>query len=101
MKRIRITSPARRDLREIRIYLAKYSPEAASRIIQEIRTRLTVLADQPGIGHARVDLTNSDVLFLSVWSYLVIYRVTITEVQILRVVHGARDLESFLDQELN
>lgn len=101
MKRIGITSPARRDLHEIRIYLAKYSPDATSRIIREIRTRLPLLAEQPGIGHARADLTSSDVLFLSVWSYLVIYRVTVTEVQILRVVHGARDLESFLDQELD
>lgn len=101
MKRIRITSPARNDLRQIRAYLTKYSPEAASYITQEIRTRLALLADQPGIGHVRADLTSADVLFFSVRSYMVIYRVTGSEVQILRVLHGARDLESFLDWEFD
>ena len=49
------------------------------------------IAARPGLGHLREDLTDEPLRFLPVWSYLVIYRLT-DPVEVVRVVHGARDV---------
>lgn len=52
-----------------------------------------MLAKNPNIGHQRVDLTSRpDVLFWPVRSYLILYRPSPTPLEILRVLHGRRDV---------
>jgi len=53
------------------------------------------LAGVPGKGHRRPDLTSRDVLFFSVYQYMVIYRRT-GLVEIVAVLHGKRDVERLL-----
>jgi len=53
------------------------------------------LADVPGKGHKRSDLTNRDVLFFSVYQYLIVYRPT-ELVEIVAVLHGKRNVERLL-----
>jgi plasmid stabilization system protein ParE len=52
----------------------------------------------PEMGHLRRDLTSESFRFWSVYSYLVIYRAEARPVQILRVIHGARDVRSILEE---
>jgi plasmid stabilization system protein ParE len=53
------------------------------------------LADVPGKGHKRADLTNRDVLFFSVYQYMIVDRRT-ELVEIVAVLHGKRDVKWLL-----
>ena len=55
------------------------------------------LAALPRSGHSRKDLTSRDVLFWPVQPYLVVYRDKGTMIQIVAVLHGARDIPSLLE----
>jgi len=54
------------------------------------------LARAPGTGHWRDDLTDKRHRFCLVHSYLIIYRHETKPLQIIRVLHAARDLQSIL-----
>ena len=49
------------------------------------------IAEQPGIGHTRDDLTDESVLFWSVYRYLVVYRPTTRPLEVVRIIHGSRN----------
>ena len=54
------------------------------------------LAERPGLGHSREDLTNRPLRFWSVFSYLVVYDPESRPLTIIAVLHGARDVEKLL-----
>src|SRR5438445_9005571 len=76
MKRGYILAPqAARDLVQIWRYIKKESSEeTADRVESVIRSKFAYLADFPNGGHWRRDLTEAAVRFLSVYSYLIVYR---------------------------
>ena len=49
----------------------------------------------PAKGHRRSDLTNRNVLFFSVYQYMIVYR-RAEPVEIVAVLHGKRDLRRVL-----
>lgn len=88
--RLTWTSAARADLRDIHNYIAPENPEAARRLQQIIRERVGHLAAAPMMGRmGRVRDTRE--LVLAGTPYVVAYRTVPGEVQILRILHGARD----------
>ena len=66
-------------------------------MFQEIRTALKLLGSNPGIGHTREDLTDRPVKFWPVYSYLIVYNPETKPVQIIRMLHGMRDVEEILN----
>src|ERR1039458_6660809 len=97
MRPFRLSPEARRDVQEVWAYIAHDSTEAAARFRQEIRDACRRLAQHPYAGHQRSDLTTrSDVLFWPVYSYLIIYRPDSKPLEILRVLHGNRDVTRVL-----
>jgi antitoxin ParD1/3/4/toxin ParE1/3/4 len=54
------------------------------------------LAKNPGIGHWREELTAKRHRFFLVYSYLIVYRHETKPLQIIRVLHAARDVQSIL-----
>lgn len=54
------------------------------------------LAEMPGIGHAREDLADEPLRFFNMKGYLIIYRPGTPPLQIIHVVHGARDVGAVL-----
>ena len=97
MRRFRLAPEAHQDIKEAWAYIAADSIEAASRVRQQIRDSCRHLAQHPGLGHRRDDLTTrADVRFWPVSSYLIIYRPATTPLEILRVLHGKRDAKSIL-----
>ncbi len=92
-----LTPLAEDDLLEIGRYIANDSLEGASRVLNELHQAMTLLARQPLIGHRRPDLAAEPYRFWPVFSYLIVYRPDTTPVQIVRVVHGARDVRSLLE----
>ena len=97
MKRFVLTRPAERDLEQIKIFLVrKAGPVIARRVLKDIRDALEFLGNEPGAGHVREDLTNRPLKFWPVYSYLIVYDPVTKPVQIMRVLHGMRDVEEIL-----
>ena len=87
--RIEWTEPARRDLREIYLYIAQDNPYAARTLQAEIRERVTLLQDNPNLGRpGRIDGTRE--LVMANNPYILPYRVRQGRIEILAVYHGAR-----------
>lgn len=99
MSRYVLTDSAKADLRQINSYLRKASPAAARRVRAQFRAALRRPADFPLIGHRREDLTPLPVRFWAVYSYLIIYRPDQKPLQVVRVLHAARDLPSLLREK--
>jgi toxin ParE1/3/4 len=82
---------AESDLSEIRRFIAADSPRAAGRVIRSIRAAVReVIGRFPFAGTSCEELA-PDLRCWSVGSYVVYYQVT-TRVEIVRIIHGARDV---------
>ena len=92
MKSHRLTPAAEDDLFGIWAYIAADNFEAAERIEGEILAACVRLAARPGLGHFRRDLTDKPVLFFPVrGTYLIVYDPATEPLEIIRILHGARD----------
>lgn len=94
-----LTQSAARDIDRILQYVLDDSgPSRALRVHARLYEALSKIAVQPNlVGHVRHDLADESLRVLAVFSYLVIYRPDTRPVQILRVIHGARDLRAAFD----
>ncbi|WP_219821280.1 type II toxin-antitoxin system RelE/ParE family toxin [Methylobacter tundripaludum] len=88
---IQRTAQAEEDLIEIWIYIAQDNPRAADRVLDDIEQRFHALADNPLMGRLRSDIA-PELRYFVVGSYLILYRTAEDGIQIVRVIHGARDL---------
>jgi len=91
-----IVSPeAKRDIEQIRdFYVEEAGVQVARHVLAQITKALRFLAETPGAGHRRDDLTDEDVRFWTVLSYLIVYDPTMRPIGIARVLHAARDVET-------
>ncbi|MGD0410354.1 MAG: type II toxin-antitoxin system RelE/ParE family toxin [Verrucomicrobiota bacterium] len=96
-----IAPEARFDLDEIWSYYAidLQNPDTADRARDELFGALRKLARTPGIGHFRSDLAGEPLRFWRVRSYLIICRGEKRPIEIVRVPHGARDVQAILGRE--
>jgi plasmid stabilization system protein ParE len=85
------------DLQLIEDFIAVDNAEAAERLIDQFFEAFEQLAAWPKTGHARADLTSKSVRFWPVGAYLVVYREYSNSIQIVPVLHSARDVPSILD----
>jgi plasmid stabilization system protein ParE len=91
-----VAPEAEDDLRQIwRYLLGEAGLAIANRIQGELVDAFESLADVPGKGHRRPDLTSREVLFFSVYQYMIVYR-RAELVEIVAVLHGKRDLRRLL-----
>ena len=87
---------AQRDLQDIWSYVAQHHEEAADALEADIREAAEQLVELPSLGHRRRDLTSHDLWFRTVRkNYLIVYRMS-EQLEIVRVLHGARDAEQEL-----
>ena len=98
MKDFVLTPAAEGDMLDILEYVARDSEAAALRVIDALEDAMQLLADRPGIGHLRVDLASEAFLFWPVFSYLIIYRPGTDPLQIVRVLHGKRDVRRLMGE---
>ena len=54
------------------------------------------LAELPGMGRTRLALADESHRFWVINPYLIVYRPETSPLQIIRVLHGARDIENLL-----
>jgi toxin ParE1/3/4 len=92
MKPFRITSSASADLDDIWLFIAQDDPETADRFHDLLLSKFLALGKQPLIGRPRDDL-RPDIRSFPVGNYIIFYRDQPAFVEIVRVLHAARDLE--------
>lgn len=99
MGRYVLSAAAEADLNDIVGYIRQRNPGAAKVLKSRLRDAMRKLADFPGLGHERPDLTDEVVRFWHVYDYLIVYDPTMKPLGIARIVHGARDVERVLRGE--
>ncbi len=96
MPKVKVAAAAEEDLKEIWARVAEHNPEAANKLIKEITRRFTILRDNPRMGREQ-DKLLVDLRSFTVKSYLIFYQPFEGGIEILRVVHGSRDVESIFE----
>ena len=96
MRRFVLTPRAEQDVSDIWDYIANDNIEAADRVIETLEASMLKLAKNPGIGHWRDELADKRHRFFLVYSYLIVYRYESRPLQIIRVLHAGRDVQSIL-----
>ena len=95
---VRHTRRARADLLDIWLEIASKNPAAADRLYDRLEARVKVLGKYPEIGAARSDIA-AEARMLVEGSYLILYRIRADDVQVVRVLYGARDIDRQLYEE--
>ena len=84
------------DLEEIGDSIALNSPAAAKKVVAQLRIRALKIGYMPRAYPPRGDLSPG--LRAMNWRpYIVFFRVTRTQVEVARIVHGARDLNRLFE----
>jgi toxin ParE1/3/4 len=90
------TSRAELDLIETALHIAKEDPAAANRWLDIIDQKCHLLARMPELGRKRPDLA-PELRGLPVENHVIFYRRVTDGIQVIRVLHGARDLPQLFD----
>lgn len=93
MSRYTISPEAREDLKGIYHHIAVENPSAAEKLWNSFFEGIQLLARQPLLGQACPNL-RPDLRAFTVGNYVIFYVPANDGVQIERVLHGARDIES-------
>lgn len=91
------TPKAQTDLENHQDYISRDRPGAALAWIERLETRCVMLAQNPGWGRPRDEL-RAGLRSLPLGRYLIFYRITNRGVEIVRVLHASRDLETSFDE---
>ena len=95
---IQFAEIAKQDLRDIWRGLAEYSGlDFADRTLTNIESKFRLLAQFPSSGRSR------DELLIGLRSYpagdlVIFYRILDTTVEVVRVLHGRRDIDAIFDE---
>jgi toxin ParE1/3/4 len=94
--RTKFTRDAQADLVDIGDWIASDSPPHALRFVQALQAKCAAIAQMP-LGFPLVPrYEHLGIRKRSHGRYLIFYRVSSDQIEILRVLHGARDYESLL-----
>jgi toxin ParE1/3/4 len=91
---VRLTPQAKRDLDEIWAYTAeRWDVAQAEAYLRTLDASFKLLADHPGIGR-KIDDIRKGYFKFPAGSHIVIFRVNKEQVEIVRVLHKSRDVET-------
>jgi toxin ParE1/3/4 len=97
LSRVTKTARAEQDLEEIWFYVALDNVAAADALLDDFENSCRLLATQPGMGRAREELAN-ELRSFPVRRYVLFYRPLADGVEVVRVLHGARDVTAIADE---
>lgn len=95
---VRVSDQAHIDMLEIWCTIAEDNSVAADHMIDNLTHAYAMLSSMPGAGRGRSDLRQGLRSYV-VPPYLIFYRHSLTYLDILRVIHGSRDLPVLFEQE--
>ena len=98
-RRFTIAPAAEQDIFDIGRHVEADSPSAAHRLVAQIYDCFPRLAERPGMGHRRRDLTSLPVRFWTVRRrYMIVYRDEAMPIEIVRVLSSYRDIAAILGE---
>ena len=80
---------------EIWDYIARDNPDAASKLLRTLGAKFEMLAKSPFMGQDRAKLA-PNLRSFSVGNYVIYYCPSANGIEVVRVLHGARDVQSIL-----
>jgi toxin ParE1/3/4 len=89
------TPLARNDLQDIKVYISQDNPKTAAQYLGILKQKCDILAQTPTIGVCREEYCN--LYKFPVDKYLIFYRITASGIEVIRILHGARDIQSILN----
>jgi len=93
MSKARLSDPAELDLSELWFHVARDSPTAADRLVRRILDTCDMLAQHRFAGELH-ERFGADARIFTVRPYVVVFRPSDEGIEVMRIVHGARDLEA-------
>ncbi len=96
MSRALLTPQAERDIDDIGEYIAANNPAEAYQLVRSIRQRCQALAKMPETGRSREELAPG-LRISHVGRYLIFFRPDPEGIEVVRVVHGSRDLPKLFE----
>ena len=100
MNPYKLTPQAEHDLAEI-VDASDWTVRNALKAFDKIHAAVQLLADMPLIGHLHEDVTDKPVRLWSVYKYLIVYRADRKPMEVLRIIHGIRDLPKDFASAIN
>lgn len=91
----RVSDEARRDLADIARHIAQDNPSRAVSFIEELTTKFRLVAERPLSFPAREEW-HPDLRSALHRPYVILFRVAGDHVEIVRVLHSARDIPNLL-----
>jgi toxin ParE1/3/4 len=86
------------DLAEIWAYIAENSPDRADAFVDLVNSKFQALSRRPGLGRRRPELA-PNIRSLTVGRYVMFYQLLFRGIEVVRVLHGSRDIESIFENE--
>ncbi|QGZ96418.1 type II toxin-antitoxin system RelE/ParE family toxin [Terricaulis silvestris] len=100
MSRIVFRPEAEADLTAIALHIAANSAARAHRVVTRLRSRCEILRQHPLAGRPRNEL-GEGLRSLSERPFVLIYRTMGDDVEIVAILHGARDLPAAIARRID
>lgn len=95
--RYELAEAARNDLKNIWTYIAENNPNSADKFMRQFAMKFQLLADNPKIGRTH-DKFVFNLRSFPYKDYVIFYFPVENGVEIYRVLHGARDIDSLFEE---
>lgn len=96
MRNLLRTPEAEQDLEEAVVFIARDKVSAAIRWLEETETLFALIVSQPAMGERYQSSQHGVVRRLSHGNYVIYHRLIDGDVEILRVLHGAREAKRLI-----
>lgn len=96
---VRIAAEAEAGLERIATYVAEQSPGSALRLVRELRQRCESLLDAPRAYPLVPRYEHFGIRRCPFGRYLIFYRIGQDAIDVIHILHGARDYEAILFPE--
>ena len=91
MSRVQLSLQAANDLEEIEDFISRDNPAAAARLLLNVLEKFQLLSQHPALGYDRSEL-RPKLRGFPVGNYIVFYLPANDGIEVVRVLHGARDV---------
>ncbi len=92
MKDLLFTKASMQDLEGIYDYIALDNVESANKLIKKFQKCWQLIADKPSLGSKRNKFIKG-LQSITEGNYVIFYRKNLNNIEIIRILHGARDIE--------
>jgi len=98
MPAVNLSKQAKQDLLAIWTYIVAEDPKAADRVLDTLNERISLLVENPLLGPRRPHIA-PELRYLVSRNYLILYRADAHHFEIVRVLHGARNLSALFNDD--